>query len=290
MAPRNRVRVRFIVRPNFAGTNAWLALREDFSPEDAGDGAQRRELARRFASIQVWFSDLDDFDTASPAKIIARKAVGAGRLNPSYLRWAFETLFLFCRYGRKDGESKSWKLYYDAFLKADSEHDWLKDEAFRFIDALLTPREIEALLYPAVREFYAGFGAEKYLVTRSLERIAYRYSRVLPYEGYYHEVKDKARVVESFIRSRPEIRRYGSGGDSIEDAELAEMLAFYHAKGWIEEPLCLYRAASPLRLDKAFNVFVGKDRGALSAILAEGRTSVDEGCRAMRQASTPTAP
>jgi hypothetical protein len=253
------------------GSKSWLALREDLVVGDPASAEQRRDLARRFASLQVWFSDLDDFDSRSPAKIIAMNAVGASQAKRAYLRWALETCFLFCRYGKKRAEGMSWKLYYDAFLKVDADHDWLKDEAYRFIDGLLTPEAVRGLLYPSVEGFYAGFCADKYLVTRNLERIAYRYAKVLPYAAYYHEVRDKAAVVESFVKAHPEIRRYGSGGDSSEDAEVAEVLGRYHAKGWIDRPICLFRAASPLRLDLAFNVFVGKDRGALAGVLAGAR-------------------
>ncbi len=104
-------------------------------------------------------------------------------------------------------------------------------------------------------------------MTRNLERIAYRYSKVLPYTGYYHEAKDKAAVVEAFIKSRPEVRRYGSGGDSAEDEVAADVLDFYYRRGLIEQPVCLFRAGSPLVLNRAFNVFVGKDRTALAKVL-----------------------
>jgi len=258
MAPRRRDRVEFIIRPNLTGTNGWLALRRDLCPD---------ELPRRFAAIQVWFSDLDDFDSRSPAKIIAMKAVGAGYLNPAYYRWMLGTLLLFCRYGKKRGEAMGWQRYYESFLKRDAEHDWLKEEAFRFIDALLTPESVSSLLYPSVRDFYTLFAAEKYLVTRNLERIAYRYSKVLPYAGYFHEVKDKAALVERFIRERPGIRFYGSGGDSVEDEGAAEILDFYYRVGRIEKPLSLFRADSPHRLNRAFNIYVGKDRGGLARFL-----------------------
>jgi hypothetical protein len=239
-------------------------LRDDLEPGD---------LARRFATVQVWFSDLDDFDSRSPAKIIAMNAVGAGRLNPAYLRWLVETVLLFCRYGKKRGESLGWRRYYDTFLKLDAEHDWLKSEAFEFIERLLTPESISRLLYPSVREFYAGFGAEKYLVTRNLERIAYRYSKVLPYSGYFHEVSDKAAVVQRFIDLRPELRFFGSGGDSAEDEDAAELLDFHYRKGRIEKPLCLFRAGFPLSLNRAFNIYVGKNRGGLASLLAAGSGS-----------------
>jgi hypothetical protein len=262
-----RERVRFIVRPGLGGAGGWLALREDLLVRGAEE-EQLGDLRRRFAAIQVWFSDLDDFDTRSPARIIARRAVGAGYLNPAYCRWALETVYLFCRYGRKRGEAMSWKRYYDSFLKRSADEDWLKDEAFRFIDDLLTPWRISRLLFPSVREFYASFGAEKYLVTRNLERVAYRFSKVLPYSGYYHEVKDKAALVEAFIALRPEAKRYGSGGDSEEDRDVAKVLDYYYRKGRIEQPICLYRAGFPFALDRSFNVFVGRDRGALAGALA----------------------
>lgn len=261
-------RVRFLVKPNASGSNGWLALRDDLAGA-ARDGTEMgRDLARRFASLQVWFSDLDDFDTRSPAKIIAMRAVGAGYLNPAYLGWILETLFLFCSRGKKGGEAASWKNYYNRFLKAKAEGDWLNDEAFRFVDRLLASPSIEGLLYPGVIDFYARLGAEKYLVTRNLERIAFRYSKVIPYAAYYHEVEDKAALVNSIVESRPDVRRYGLGGDSIEDAQAADALDFQYRKGRIDLPICLCRTASPRALDPSFNVFVGKDRSALASLLA----------------------
>jgi hypothetical protein len=270
MTARRNDRIRFLIKPSLFGPRGWLALREDLFPSGSMCGEAGRGLARRFAAIQAWFSDLDDFDTRSPAKIIAERAVGAGRLNPAYAGWILQTVVLFFRFGRKKGEGMSWKLYHDCFLKKDVEHDWLKDEAFRFIDELLTPEGVARLLYPAVREFYAAFGADKYLVTRNLERIAYRYSRVIPYAGYFHEVRDKAALVESFIAAHPDLARYGSGGDSSEDEGIADLLEFHHRRGEIEKPICLYRASSPLDLNRTFNVFVGKDRSGLAGILAGG--------------------
>jgi hypothetical protein len=261
--------LRFVIEPNLLGTNGWLALREDLAREDlARDDHAREDLARRFAGVQVWFSDLDDFDTVSPAKIIAMNAVGTGHLRPAYLRWVLKTIGLFRRYGRKRGESMSWKLYYDSFLKRSAEEDWLKDEAFAFIDRILAPESIPALLYPGVREFYSRLNAEVYLVTRNLERIAYRYSKVLPYSAYYHEAKDKASIVEAIVKSRPEVTRYGSGGDSSEDEEVAELLGAYYRRGLIERPVCLFRAESPSALSGSFNVFVGKNRSGLARVLS----------------------
>jgi hypothetical protein len=41
-----------------------------------------------------------------------------------------------------------------------------------------------------------------------------------------------------------------------------------YRRGRIDEPPCLFRASSPLALDEAFTVFVGKDRSALARLLA----------------------
>jgi len=261
--------VRFLVKPRLGRNEGWLALREDLVQRGAGAAQAARGLAERFSAIQVWFSDLDDFDTRSPAKIIALRAIGAGRLNPAYARWVLRTLSCVLRHGWKRAQAMGWKRYYEAFLKERAEGDWLKDEAFRFVDELLRPASIEALLYPGVADFYRGFGAEKYLVTRNLERIAYRYSKVLPYTAYFHEVEDKAALVEAFVESRPDVRRYGFGGDSEEDARAADALEALHRKGRIDKPVCLFRASSPFALDGAFNVFVGKDRSALARVLAQ---------------------
>jgi len=264
----NGNRIAFLIEPGLLGSGAWLALREDLLPGTASAAERSRELARRFAAVQVWFSDLDDFDTASPAKIIAMRAVGTGHLRAAYLGWMARTLILFLRHGKKRAEAMSWRLYHDAFLKEEAGRDWLKEEAFRYIDELLTPEGTARLLYPGVEDFYAAFAAEKYLVTRNLERIAYRYSKVLPYSGYYHEVSDKAALVESFLSSRPEVRRYGLGGDSEEDSEAAAFLERRYRAGAIERPICLGRAESPNALAGDFNVFVGRDRSALARIIA----------------------
>jgi len=267
--PRAREgKVRFLVKPDLRGSAGWLAFREGLVPRGADAAQAARGLAERFSAIQVWFSDLDDFDTRSPAKIIALRAVGAGHLNPAYARWVLRTLICVLRNGWKRAQAICWKRYYEAFLKEKAEGDWLKDEAFRFVDELLDRASIEALLYPGVADFYRRFGAEKYLVTRNLERIAFRYSKVLPYTAYFHEVEDKAALVEAFVESRPDVRRYGLGGDSEEDARAADALEALHRKGRIDMPVCLFRAPSPFALDKAFNLFVGKDRSALARVLA----------------------
>jgi hypothetical protein len=259
--------IRYLIEPDLLGNNGWLAVREGLLPPGADTEAAKGHIARRFAAMQVWFADLDDFDTRSPAKGIAMRAVGVGHWNLSYMRWAVRTLLLFARFGRKRGEVLSWKLYYDSFLKRDAGKDWLKEEAFRFIDGFLTPARVEGLLYPAVREFYDSFGAQKYLVTRNLERIAYRYSKVLPYAGYFHEVRSKGALVKAFLKAHPEVRSCGSGGDSTEDESAADMLEFYHKKGEIEKPLCLFRAQRPGAFNGSFNLFVGKNRSGLAGIL-----------------------
>jgi hypothetical protein len=271
MARKGQSRFRFLIKPDLIGSNGWLALRGDLLLPDADAETQKRDLARRFSATQVWFSDLDDFDSRSPAKLIAMRAVGAGHWNPAYMRWALGTLLLFLRFGKKTGESMGWKRYYDSFLKRDTGEDWLKEEAFQFIDRLLTPEKIARLLFPGVQEFYAAFVAEKYLVTRNLERIAYRYARVLPYTGYFHEVQDKAAVVEAFLKARPDVRRYGTGGDSAEDACAADALEFHHRKGTIEKPLCLFRADRPFAFNGSFNIAVGRNRAGLAEILAAYR-------------------
>lgn len=261
--------VHYLIKPNLLGNNAWLGLRDDLLLPGADGEGQARELGRRFGAVQAWFSDLDDFDTRSPAKIIALRAVGTGHFRLGYLRWAMRSLGLIFSRGLSQAENLSWKLYYDTFLKTALDGDWLNEAGFRFIDRLLTPAGVARLLYPGVADFYSSFGADKFLVTRSLERIAWRYSRVLPYSGYYSEVGDKAQLMEAFIKARPGIRYYGLGGDSSVDAEAAEVLEHCHRKGRIEKPLCLFRAHSPLALDLRFNVFVGKDRSALAGLLAQ---------------------
>jgi hypothetical protein len=261
-------RVEFLIKPNLAGSNGWLALREDLILPGAEPVEAARSLSRRFAAIEVWFSDLDDFDSRSPAKLVAMKALGTSHLDPAYLRWGLGTAFSFLFEGRWRTEISCWKRYYEAFLKQNPEGDWLKEKAFESIDAFLTPRRIVSLLYPGVREFYASFGARKYLVTRNIERIAYRYSKVLPYTEYYHEVHDKASIVEAFMALYPEVRRYGSGGDSPEDAAVAEILDYYWRKGRIEKPLSLFRASTPRVLNPSFNVYVGKNRLGLAGIIS----------------------
>jgi hypothetical protein len=103
MAHGKRDSIRFLIRPDLTGSNGWLALRGDLLLPGADDEEQKRDLARRFARTQVWFSDLDDFDSRSPSKIMAMSAAGAGHLNPAYLRWVLEILLLFCRFGKKRG-------------------------------------------------------------------------------------------------------------------------------------------------------------------------------------------
>jgi hypothetical protein len=288
MAPSNGNRVKYLIKPNLLGTNGWLALREDLLLQGEGPTEAARGLARRFSAIEVWFSDLDDFDSRSPAKRVAMKALGTRHLDPAYLKWAFGTIVSFLRDGRWRTEISGWKRYYETFLKQDRTTDWLKQEAFESLEAFFTPQRIVLLLYPGVREFYASFGARKYLVTRNIERIAYRYSKVLPYTEYYYEVCDKAAVVEAFMALYPEVRFYGSGGDSPEDAAVAELLDYYWRKGRIEKPLCLFKAHSPRALDPSFNIYVGKNRTGLVEILKSPRAV--RGTLPILPLSVPSAP
>ena len=161
-----------------------------------------------------------------------------------------------------------WKLYYDAFLKKAAGEDWLKEEAFQFIDSLLDARvSLRPPLSGGPRMSDAGFGAEKYLgdaqprahrlsATRSpaLHRLLPRGQGQGGRRGGLHQVA-------------AQVRRYGSGGDSAEDEVAADVLDFYYRRGLIEQPVCLFRAGSPLVLNRAFNVFVGKDRTALAKVL-----------------------
>ena len=75
-------------------------------------------------------------------------------------------------------------------------------------------------------------------------------------------------------RREPQVRRLLA--QSLVDRGMAtvaaDVLDFYYREGRIEKPVCLFRAGSPLTLNKAFNVFVGKNRSALARVLASEST------------------
>lgn len=265
--------MNLLYKSNGIFSNNWFGINDKFIASFKSSKNIKKEIFQRFQCIQTWFSDLDDFDTISPAKKIALKAIGTNHFNPKYIGWSFKTLILLIIGEKKKIENDRWKVYYDSFLKQNVDNDWLKDKAFNKIDTLLSKNYIRKLLYPGIEDFYNLFKADKFMVTRNLERIAYRYCKVLPYKGYYHEVKDKGKVVEEFIKKHPKIKYYGSGGDSVEDEVAVDVLKYYYKKGTIEQPLCLYRADSPKKINLKFDIFVGKNRQGLVDFIKTGENN-----------------
>ena len=263
----------YIVKPKLFTGSSWLGINSQFI-----SGLKNQDnlieikdnIASRFQKIEIWLSDLDEFDAKSPAKYVAFKAVGTNYFNFDYIKWAFHSFFCLFLKDRKKLEVLRWKEYYNLFLKQNLDDDWLKDAAFNKIAVLLNQNKIDNLLYPGIIDFYDSFKARKIMITRNIERIAYRFCQFLSFYKYYYEVDDKGKIVETIIKENPQVRYYGIGGDSEEDALAFDTLLHYYKKGKIEKPLSLQRVYSVKKLFPHFDLYIGKDRRALVNVIKNG--------------------
>ena len=263
----------YIVKPKFFIGNSWLGINKQFltgSKNKDTFAEIKDKIASSFQKIEIWLSDLDEFDAVSPAKYVAFKAVGTKYYNIEYIKWAFYSFLCLFFKNRKKLEVIRWKEYYNLFLKQNLDNDWLKDEAFKKIAVLLNQNKIKRLLYPGVIDFYDTLKVKKIMITRNIDRIAYRFCQFLSFYKYYYEVDNKGKIVESIIKENPHVRYFGIGGDSEEDASAYDTLLYYYKKGKIEKPLSLQRVYSMKKLFPDFDLYIGKDRRALVDVIKNG--------------------
>ena len=217
--------------------------------------SELRTLRQRIKGVQTWFFDLDDNHAPSPAKLIARRAIGTSHFSPKYLQWCAGTALQLTKKG-KAAESEIWKEYVDLFLR--------NEEALAEVQELFTPEYARKSLYPGVEEFCGLISnSQRFYVTRNIEQGVSAYASILNFDGFFPEADDKERVVEDYVQKHQGIQRYGIEGDSEEDAVMIEVLQFYK-----KDVVSFYSVDYPtFKEDRRFEYIIPKNRGELVQIL-----------------------
>jgi len=216
-----------------------------------------KSLQEQVRNVQTWFFDLDDNHAPSPAKQIARSAMGTSHFSSKYLHWGVASALKLAVKG-KAAESEIWKEYVDLFLR--------DEKALADIQRLFTPENARRSLYPGVEEFCGLISdSQRFYVTRNITEVVGAYASALHFNGFFPEAYDKERTVEGYLRKHPEIQRYGVEGDSEEDAAMIEVLQFYK-----KDVVSFYSVDYPtFKEDRRFQYIVPKDKRELVQILRE---------------------
>ena len=213
-------------------------------------------LQQRVRSVQTWFLDLDDNHAPSPAKKIAKRAIGTSHFSPRYLQWCGSTAFKLVRSG-KSVESEAWKEYVDRFLR--------NEDALAEVQRLFTPEYSRQSLYPGVEEFCGLVSdAQRFYVTRNIAEVASAYASILNFDGFFPESYNKEKVVEKYLKRNPHVQKYGVEGDSEEDGVMVDVLQFYG-----KEVIAFYSTETIQEesFDPWFNYVIEKDRTFLVDLL-----------------------
>jgi|SRR3989344_352019 len=221
----------------------------------ARDESEVGTLRQRINGVQTWFFDLDDNHAPSPAKKIARRAIGTSHLSPKYLQWCASTALKLAK-KEKAAESETWKDYVDSFLR--------NTKARAEVQRLFTPEYARQSLYPGVEDFCGLISdAQRFYVTRNIAEVVRVYASILNFDGFFAEANNKERIVEEYLQSHPHVERYGVEGDSEEDAGMIEILQFYK-----RDVVSLYSTDDPSsKINKRFDYSLSKDRTELVELL-----------------------
>ncbi len=201
------------------------------------------EVDRRITSLDVWFFDLDDTHTPSPAKRIARKGVGVDDVL-LYIGWCLETGVELAFEG-EEGKIRSWERYVSFFLDTPSK----REEAVKYINGF----------YSGVEDFVGMLNGGMY-VTRSIQEVASNYGDRLGI-GAFGEVKDKAKFVDAYLSANSWIRSVGVEGDSLEDGEMADV-----ARAYGKETVAIY-VSKTKRIETGFDIATSRDHSGLVTLL-----------------------
>lgn len=240
--------MKFLIEP---GETGWVAARE---------GLNRVELAAQIQSCDICVSDLDETDAESPAKEIARKAIGTSYLRPAYWRWCWGTARALARDGKK-AETERWKRYVELFLR--------KGKRIKKAAEYFDEERIRGALYPGVEEFYGKLGHQyKVYLTRNIREVGKKFGGVLGFDEVQGEVLDKAKALEEFVKGHP-FDWYLVKGDSEEDEEMLEVLKSFLRRKKIRGYFGCYVAEEPKeeKMNARFGVNIGRDYRGLVEIL-----------------------
>ena len=216
------------------------------------------KLRQRVRSVQTWFFDLDNNHAPSPAKTIAKRAIGTSHFSPKYLQWCASTALKLAQKG-KAAESEAWKEYVNLFLR--------NDEARAEVEQLFTPEYALQSLYPGVEKVCGLIsGAQRFYVTRNIAEVVSAYASALKFNGFYPEADDKGKLVEIYVKKNPQIQVYGVEGDSEEDIAMIDVLEFYK-----KDVVSFYSTNCPKGegIETRFDYSIDKDRTGLVRLLQE---------------------
>src|SRR3989344_793133 len=239
--------MRYLIEPQ---NWIWVAVHDNFPREDSV-----QEFEARTKAVQTWFFDLDDNHADSPAKKIAKLAMGTSHFSPRYLGWCTQTAWKLARKG-KAAESETWRDYVKSFLRSE--------EALEQVRERFTLESARESLYSGVEDFCGLVAeAERFYVTRNIAEVAKAYASALSLNGFFPESDNKEKVVEEYVKRNQHVVRFGIDGDSEEDAGMIDVLRFYD-----KEVLGFYSMDKPNgEIHPKFDVSVSKDRSGLVRLL-----------------------
>lgn len=240
--------MKFLIEP---GETGWVAAKEELNEV---------ALAANILSCNICVSDLDETDAESPAKEIARKAIGTSYLRPAYWGWCLRTKRALEREGKKV-EGERWRKYGELFLR--------KKRGIKKAGEYFNEKRVREFLYPGVEEFYGILGRRyKVYLTRNIREVGEKFGGVLGFDEVQGEVLDKAKALEEFVKGHP-FDWYLVKGDSEEDEEMLEVLKYFLRKRKIQGYFGCYVAeeAGEGKMNPNFGVNIGRDYSGLVEIL-----------------------
>ena len=240
--------MKYLLEPK---NGKWVAAQNDLTSA---------EIKTKILAADVCISDLDDTDTDSPAKEIAKRAIGIEFDPLGYLTWGIGTTVSLIKNG-KNGETERWRQYVHTFLKFPGSRAQ--------VSALFNPEKVRNSLYPGVEEFYASIPAARFYLTRNIKEVADVYGNVLGFTGVISEAFYKEKAIQEFLINHSQFQRYVVRGDSDEDQMVLDVLRFQQRERKIESVTGIYHADSPSsrHLNSVFEINVGKDQRGLVGLL-----------------------
>lgn len=233
--------------------NSWVGVREDFLGRMSG--SIECAISKQMHHADVWFFDLDDNHAPSPAKAIAKRAVGTHYLSPQYILWCAGTAFALATKG-KAAESERWTRYVNRFLR--------KEDALQRIREMFSPEQVVPMLYPGVADYVRALQHKHcFYVTRNIAEVADAFAQVLGIPHSFPETMKKEHIVENFVAQHHETLHFGVDGDSDEDAAMIDILR--HHKKYV---VGVYSMDSKYgHLNQLFDIATSKDRTTLVGLL-----------------------
>ncbi len=210
-------------------------------------------LRERFYSTEAWFLDLDDNHAKSPAKMIAKRALGTSRFNPSYLNWCLQTAVALATRG-KASESESWRDYVEKFLR--------NPESIEEVRKVITPELAKNSFYPGVLDLCGMLTGRKIYVSRNIEPIIRVYAGVANIDDCIAECSDKSFPVSEYLTRNLHLNNVGIEGDSEEDIKMIEA-----ARSRDRKVISICSMDSPEKPVEGFDFYVSKDRRGLVELL-----------------------